>query len=443
MMDERGLTVLMRHGSSLTGQLIRENPPHPPNSRSIKIAKTRLMKKRYTFFATFNSYTRKQQALIIFLSLLLFLICGVSSIRAQDFQPVSDGIEHLQLVRGTKSSDEATGPFVINLLRVDLGRADVQVVHALDEAIGLETVSSLAARYKANAATNGGFFVTTGTYRGDAVSVLLANGNLLSEPVNHRAAVGFVSQNGSAKLLFGHLQFTGFIELSGGRQIKINGINRQRGKNEIIVYTPEFHRTTLTQVDGVEIIVRRNRVSSVLDAIGSSYIPEDGLVISASGTAREELLQNMKRGMSIKLKTALTALEPEARSLWQQAYAIVGGGPQLIHHGQLEISNEAEGMKADFVTTRHPRTAIAELKDGRMLLVTVDGRQPGISAGMSLTQLATLLLEFGAVGAINLDGGGSTTMVIHNRLINKPSDATGERPVSDAILIFQKTAKRK
>jgi exopolysaccharide biosynthesis protein len=71
-------------------------------------------------------------------------------------------------------------------------------------------------------------------------------------------------------------------------------------------------------------------------------------------------------------------------------------------------------------------------------MVTVDGRQPGESIGMSLTMLADLLIEFGASEAINLDGGGSTTMVIRNTVVNKPSDATGERPVSDAILIYPK-----
>jgi hypothetical protein len=375
--------------------------------------------------------------------LWLFLAGGVRQVRAQDFQLVGDGIEHLQLVRGTKSADEAAGPFVINFLRVDLRRVDVRLVHALDEAIGMETVSSLAARYRAMAATNGGFFVTTGTYRGDCVSVLMVNGKLLSEPINHRAAVGFVSQNGATKLLFGHLQFAGTIELSGGRQIKLNGINRQRNNNEVIVYTPEFHHTTLTPSDGVEIIVRHNRILAVRDHTGSSRIPEAGFVLSASGSMRLELLQKIKLGMRLQIRTNLTPLEPESKNLWKQAYAIVGGAPQLIHNGQVKINNEAEGIREDFVTTRHPRTAIAELKDGRMLLVTVDGRQPGVSAGMSLRQLADLLVEFGAVEAINLDGGGSTTMVVNHKLMNKPSDSTGERPVSDAILIFQKTVKRK
>ena len=377
------------------------------------------------------------------LLLLLFFASGVAQIRAQEFQPVGNGIEHLRLIRGTKSADEATGPFVINFLRVDLRRVDVRLVHALDEAIGMETVSSLAARYRAMAATNGGFFVTTGTYRGDCVSVLMVNGKLLSEAINHRAAVGFVSQNSETRLLFGHLQFTGAIELSGGRQIKLNGINRQRNNNEVILYTPEFHRTTLTPSDGVEVIFRRNRVVAVRDHTGSSRIPEDGFVLSASGSVRLELLQKIKPRMQVQIRTNLTPLESESKNLWQKAYAIVGGGPQLIHNGRVEISNEAEGIREDFVTTRHPRTAIAELKDGRMLLVTVDGRQPGVSAGMSLRQLAALLLEFGAVEAINLDGGGSTTMVINNKLMNKPSDSTGERPVSDAILIFQKTVERK
>jgi exopolysaccharide biosynthesis protein len=61
---------------------------------------------------------------------------------------------------------------------------------------------------------------------------------------------------------------------------------------------------------------------------------------------------------------------------------------------------------------------------------------PGESIGMSLTTLAELLIELGAVEGMNLDGGGSTTMVVKNKLVNRPSDATGERPVSDAILVF-------
>jgi exopolysaccharide biosynthesis protein len=132
----------------------------------------------------------------------------------------------------------------------------------------------------------------------------------------------------------------------------------------------------------------------------------------------------------------LSPVETELTDLWKQTTNVIGGGPQLIKNGRVEITNTAEKILPSFVSDGHPRTAIAKLKSGQILLVTVDGRQPGESIGMSLTMLADLLLEFGAVEAINLDGGGSTTMVIRNKLVNKPSDATGERPVSDAILLY-------
>src|SRR5215475_2872857 len=104
------------------------------------------MKRFYFFLMPFHSPARqKHRKSIILALLLLFFIAGsVARVRAQELQPVSDGIEHLQLIRGTRSADEATGPLVINFLRIDLRRVEVRVVHALDEAIGLETVSSLA-----------------------------------------------------------------------------------------------------------------------------------------------------------------------------------------------------------------------------------------------------------------------------------------------------------
>jgi len=70
------------------------------------------------------------------------------------------------------------------------------------------------------------------------------------------------------------------------------------------------------------------------------------------------------------------------------------------------------------------------------MLVTVDGRQPKKSVGMTIEELAVLMTGLGCVEAINLDGGGSTTMVINGRVVNNPSDATGERPISDALLVF-------
>jgi hypothetical protein len=304
----------------------------------------------------------------------------------------------------------------------------------MDEAVGLETVSSLASRYGALAAINSGYFRTTGTYRGDSVGIQVLNGQILSESNNGRAAAGLIEGN-AQKIVFGHIVFTG--ELIAGAKSKhaINGLNRPRADDELIVFTPEFHRTTLTDPKGLEVIVRRGRIAEIRDQQGSSTIPADGFVISASGTASEWVRQNLGKRTSVRLSLKMSPVETDQKEEWQKAASIVGGGPQLIKDGRVEITNTAEKILPAFVSDLHPRTAIAKLKSGELLLVTVDGRQTA-SIGMSLTMLADLLIEFGATDAINLDGGGSTTMVIRNKLVNKPSDTTGERPVSDAILIY-------
>ncbi|HYR77350.1 MAG TPA: phosphodiester glycosidase family protein [Pyrinomonadaceae bacterium] len=349
---------------------------------------------------------------------------------------IAPGIEHIQITRGYKSEKEGTGPWFINMLRIDLGRARLQMVHALDEAVGLETVSSMAARYRALAAVNSGYFRTIGTYRGDSVGTEVLHGKLLSEPNNVRAAAGLIERDGKQELIFGHLKFDGQVVAGARSTHTISGLNRPRVDNELIVFTPEFHRTTLTEPNGLELIVRRGGVVERRDLKGSSVIPADGFVISASGSARDWALAHLRSGARVELKLNLTPTETEMSPQWKQAASIIGGGPQLIKNGRIEITNAAEKILPSFVSDGHPRTAIAKLKSGQILLVTVDGRQPGESIGMSLNMLADLLIEFGATEAINLDGGGSTTMVIRNKLVNKPSDATGERPVSDVILIY-------
>jgi exopolysaccharide biosynthesis protein len=366
---------------------------------------------------------------------------------------IAPGVEHLQLTRGFKSDKDATGPWFINMLRIDLSKARLRLVHAMDEAVGLETVSSMAARHGALAAVNSGYFRTNGTYRGDSIGIDVLDGKILSESNNARAALGLVEKNGTQEVIFGHVKFDGQLvtdsvwqwRRASGDNLKvrvpptrqpINGLNRPRADNELIVFTPEFHRTTLTEPKGLEVIVRRGRVVELRDLKGSSVIPADGFVISAAGTARDWALKNLRMGAGVQLDLNLSPVETMQADSWKRATSIIGGGPQLIKDGRVEITNAAEKILPSFVSDGHPRTAIARLKSGQILLVTVDGRQPGESIGMSLTMLADLLIEFGAVEAINLDGGGSTAMVIRNKLVNKPSDATGERPVSDAILVY-------
>lgn len=126
---------------------------------------------------------------------------------------------------------------------------------------------------------------------------------------------------------------------------------------------------------------------------------------------------------------------------WRKIPEALGAGPQLIKDGKILVTAEEEGFSVSFNTTRHPRTAVGITKDNQLILLTVDGRQPGVSDGISLTDLAQLMLNLGASEAINLDGGGSTTMVIFNTIVNYPSDKDEkgqfgkERPVANAIIV--------
>jgi exopolysaccharide biosynthesis protein len=354
------------------------------------------------------------------------------------FQEIEPGIEYGQTTSGHVSSDDRTGPWLINVLRIDLERARLKVVHALDEGVGLETVSSLAARYGAAAATNGGYFRTTGTFRGECVGMLVLDRKLLSEPHNDRAEFGLVDAGNKTEVVFGHLKFSGEISVRSLKR-SVQGLNRPLSPDETIIFTPEFHRTTLTNADGIEVVVRRNRVASVNDHQGSTTIPADGFVISAIGKSRDWLKDKVRKGSPVKFSWRLNSIEPGEDQKWQGAHTILGAGPQLIKGGRIAITNAQEKITPAFVNDGHPRTAIAKLSSGKILLVTIDGRQQGESIGMPLTILADLLMELHAVEAMNLDGGGSTTMVIHNKIVNRPSDQTGERPVSDAILVFSKS----
>jgi len=118
-------------------------------------------------------------------------------------------------------------------------------------------------------------------------------------------------------------------------------------------------------------------------------------------------------------------------------YNAVSGGPRILRSGKVSVECKKEGQREGFDTEKHPRTAVGYSQDKRFLVMAViDGRQPGYSRGIDLYELAGLMLEFGCYEALNLDGGGSSTLVICNKIVNHPSDPTGPRPVANALLVI-------
>ncbi len=316
------------------------------------------------------------------------------------------------------------GPFRAAMLFLD-PKAGPKLLPAFGDGRAMRRLrtSELARRIGALAAVNGGFFSSSG----DPLGCLMVSGEIVSAPDPQRTCAG-ITEDGT--ILFDFVRFEATVMAPGGTA-RLDGVNRQRGADELILYRPTFDTTTRTNEHGAEVIVSGSVVSSVVDGKGNTPIPRDGFILSGHGRSRQWILQTVQPGVPLSIDLRLAPASGDTR--WAKVIHAIGGGPRLLAGGQLV---GGEGFPPMLSERRHPRTALAVLSDGRVLLFVVDGRQPYHSLGMTLPELAMTLRQMGAVDAMNLDGGGSTTMVVAGHVVNLPSDVTGERPVPDALLVL-------
>jgi len=361
---------------------------------------------------------------------------------------VAPGVSWTRITR----SGRGDGPFRVNVLLVDRTRIAGRLASVLsDERIpGLERTSTIARRRRALAGVNGGYFNGSG----DPVGVLAVDGRLVSETVGARTAMLIPREPGTAPRI-APLRFTGSVTLAGRRRV-IDGVDRRRGRipgcgglggdrpterpnefitctdsSELVVLSPRWGARTGTGPDGVEVVVRRGAVTSVRRG-GDSAIPSDGYVLSGSGDAAGFLAAAVLRsrpGVDLSLVSRREVLRPEAFD------SIAGAGPRLLAAGRISVTGTAEAITRSNVVNRVPRTLAGVRADGRVLLVTIDGRQPRWSAGATMLEAAKVMRALGAREALNLDGGGSATMVVGRRVVNRPSDGF-ERAVSDGLFVL-------
>jgi exopolysaccharide biosynthesis protein len=278
-----------------------------------------------------------------------------------------------------------------------------------------ETLSSMAKRYEAIAGINGAYF----TPRGDPIGTLIINRRLISSPLYKRSVFG-VSEDDT--LIFGNPDFTGTLR-SGTLSVAIDAVNQPRRGEQLVVYTPEYARSTLTPERGVEIVLVKGKIVGI--HANDALIPPDGVVVSAGGE-KAELLKSLKLGQTVTLDYSID--KP-----WDTIRHAVCGGPRLVSDGRKDINGRAEKFDNSIINGRHPRTAVALTFDGDLLMIVVDGRSKR-NSGMKLDELADYLRLLGARHAINLDGGGSSSMIVKGRTVNSPSDGN-ERRISNGILI--------
>jgi exopolysaccharide biosynthesis protein len=169
---------------------------------------------------------------------------------------------------------------------------------------------------------------------------------------------------------------------------------------------------------------------------GHTKIPKDGFVLSYGGTKLPSALAQLKPQVEVNLKTNWVSLNGVSASELEVAEHIVNGAGLLRKRGVPLTGWKAEGLSGPaFTDARHPRTLIGVDDKGFIWLAAIDGRQPDRAVGMNFNELQKLCDRLNITDALNLDGGGSTTMVVKGEIRNKPSDAAGPRPVSDALTV--------
>jgi hypothetical protein len=377
------------------------------------------------------------------------------------------GYQNLSVVYSGEDGIETSGPWVVNVLEIKPKLFNGKIVPELGTEIvpDREKVSSIAARTNSLAATNGGYFVmgsTDGT-EGDLAGISMIGGNLISEAVNGRTSV-ILSRSGK-NVQIAPVETHLSVVSSDGSKREIDGLNRKPGlirgcggigdtptdkpkhdftctdTGELIQFTPRFGQTT-DSGEGVEAVL--DSTGKVIDFrnLRGGAIPKDGIVLSGTTDAADWLRSHAKVGAKININNSILANKVPLKG--GKTTGIVNGGPRLLRNGNLDITAFAEGFhwleKPEFFyrfgDRRNPRTLLGVKANGNILLVTVDGHHPDYSIGASFEESAKIMKSLGARDAVNLDGGGSTTMTIGSQLVTHPTDATGERPVGDSILIM-------
>ncbi len=336
------------------------------------------------------------------------------------------------------------GPVCVHILEVDPKNADIAATHAPPQVLALAPTSEIAKAKGAFAAINGGFYRLEGIYAGSCSGILKVDGEWLSSPRLERAALGWNKKDGS--VLIDRVGWRGEVKWKNSR-IYLDGINQPALKDKVILYTSSFAPSTLTPSGSLDLQLSSTYQILAFNKSGNTPIPENGYVI-AIGEEYPDIVTPFEVGKKLELSLQVVPIiHPKSAARWNSFDDIVGGTPLLVDNGQVITDFSAEKTRTSFLLERHPRTAVGIKADGHWLFVVIDGRQPEISLGMTMNELARFMHSIGSVSAINFDGGGSSTLYLNGSVINIPSiseedvlrEEGVERPVSDAILIYKRS----
>jgi len=360
----------------------------------------------------------KKKLLSLFAAGLLLMPTSAKELWAEKTDTILT--EGVTLTKDVRFSSD--GWMRVNILEIDLTNENLKL-EALYDSRGIQHNSSVLTMAKAAntvAAVNGDFFNWEGTPLGFTV----ADGEVISSPA-HDTGLAALMEDTEGNVFADYVDMELIVTCPEGYEAEIIHINKYHSMESMVLYTSAWGGTTPGSRDGIsELVAADGIVQEIRQDMDGVEVPENGFVLATSTHTSTYLVDNFQPGDEITLSYRLTPDFSEIRTA-------IGGGTLLVKNGKrAAFTNTVSGT--------HPRTAAGISKDGNTLyLVTVDGRQTAL-AGMTQTALADYMLSVGAYTAINLDGGGSTTMVARDgasgelQVANLPSEGS-LRAVSTAL----------
>jgi len=320
----------------------------------------------------------------------------------------------------------------IHILEIDPVAPDVRIQPVLshDLIYGFELLSEMAARKKAYAAVNGGFFREFGLPSG----MVVINGELFSKSTGQYPV--FIIRDGKAELR--EINSTLSVEFHGSSKsggtgsgsangiLPVDNINFPAEGTQTVVYTPAYGRNNRAQAKNITATVENGVVTRIADYTGEAAIPDNGMLISFFNVKKYVGIE-----LPIRVGDTVKLIHQPDMSGDVQAYEC---GSWLVRDNVAVVKDKDAWVGV--LTNHDPRTAVGIKDDGTVLLLVVDGRQPGYSAGFTGKELAEYLISCGARDAAMLDGGASTEMLVEGRLVSRPSHKGEERPLAGGILVL-------
>ncbi|GAA2207666.1 phosphodiester glycosidase family protein [Nonomuraea monospora] len=351
-------------------------------------------------------------------------------------------------------------PQQVHVLRVDFRQFGGTVGTDFGAALnGTEKLTDLAAAAGAVAGVNAQWF-----YNSAPGGMYVKDGKLIGSATQGRAGIKITRGGRSVDVD----TYTAHVTLRAGRDtVEIDGVNRVPGEiyncggvggdlptekpqhdlkctdaDELVLFTPEWGKPPAGA--GAEVVLDARGTVTAVNASRGTAVPAGGTTIQAIGDSAAWLLEHAEPGDRLKVSERVedgrgrrVALTPDT--------TILQVGPSLVRDGRVSVNASGDGVIREgtdqtftynWTVRANPRSMIGMDERGRLMLVVVDGRQDGYSEGLGVAQTAELMKLLGAREAMNLDGGGSSVMVTSGGgIVNRPSDATGQRSLGNVFLV--------